>query len=94
MYMVRKQLYITESQEEALKRRSAETGVSEAELVRRALDTALQSQPPSSWRPDNAAALSQLRRAWSNPQSGLDQPFDRSALYEERMEQLTDRKTD
>ena len=39
--MIRKQLYITEAQEEALKERARSLGVSEAELVRRALDAFL-----------------------------------------------------
>lgn len=36
--MIRKQLYITREQERSLKRKARELGVSEAELVRRALD--------------------------------------------------------
>jgi hypothetical protein len=39
--MTRKQLYIEEGQDRALKARAQELGVSEAELVRRALDDAL-----------------------------------------------------
>ncbi|MEL6611069.1 MAG: hypothetical protein AAFQ53_03150, partial [Bacteroidota bacterium] len=39
--LVRKQLSVTADQDRALKRRSRELGVSEAELVRRALDAAL-----------------------------------------------------
>ena len=38
VYMVRKQLYISEEHERALKARARELGVSEAELVRRMLD--------------------------------------------------------
>ena len=37
-YMVRKQLYISDEHERALKARARELGVSEAELVRRMLD--------------------------------------------------------
>src|SRR5437879_531255 len=43
MYMVRKQLYISDDQERQLKRRAGDLGVSEAELVRRALDGVLRS---------------------------------------------------
>ena len=39
--MIRKQLYIEEAQDKALKRRAKELGVTEAEVVRRALDEAL-----------------------------------------------------
>ena len=38
VYMVRKQLYISDEHERALKARAKELGVSEAELVRRMLD--------------------------------------------------------
>ncbi len=41
--MVRKQLYIEERQERALKARAAELGVSEAAFVRAALDKALEN---------------------------------------------------
>jgi len=41
--MVRKQLYLTSEQDQRLKRRAAQLGMSEAELVRRALDAALAS---------------------------------------------------
>lgn len=39
--MIRKQLYLRDDQELALKERAATTGVSEAELVRRAVDMLL-----------------------------------------------------
>ena len=38
VYMVRKQLYMSEEHERALKARASKLGVSEAELVRRMLD--------------------------------------------------------
>jgi hypothetical protein len=41
MTMIRKQLYIDPHQEAALKRKARELGLSEAELVRRALDAVL-----------------------------------------------------
>jgi hypothetical protein len=43
--MVRKQLYLEETQDQALKHRAKELGVSEAELVRLVLDSALKSTP-------------------------------------------------
>lgn len=39
--MIRKQLYISEAHERALKKRARELGISEAELVRRLLDRLL-----------------------------------------------------
>jgi Ribbon-helix-helix protein, copG family len=41
MTMIRKQLYIDPQQDAALKRKARDLGLSEAELVRRALDAAL-----------------------------------------------------
>jgi hypothetical protein len=41
VYMIRKQLYMSEEHERALKARARELGVSEAELVRRMLDDLL-----------------------------------------------------
>jgi hypothetical protein len=38
MTMVRKQIYITGDQDEALKNRAEQLGVTEAEVIRRALD--------------------------------------------------------
>ena len=45
--MIRKQLYIDPIQDAALKRKAKELGVSEAELVRRALDDALSDHLPA-----------------------------------------------
>ena len=42
--MIRKQLYIGEEHDRALKRRARELGVSEAELVRRLLDGLVQEE--------------------------------------------------
>jgi hypothetical protein len=82
MYMVRKQLYLEERHERALKRRAAETGLSEAELVRQALDAALAVPARAVSRPGRADALERLHATWAAARSTLDEPFDRSALYE------------
>jgi hypothetical protein len=86
MYMVRKQLYLEERHERALKRRAAETGLSEAELVRQALDAALSVPARAVARPGRAAALERLDATWAAARSTLVEPFDRSALYDERLE--------
>jgi hypothetical protein len=57
--MIRKQLYISEAQNEALKRRARALGVSEAELARRALD-ALLSEGSSAASPRRHEALDRL----------------------------------
>lgn len=60
MYMVRKQLYIGPDQERRLKQRARALGVSEAELVRRALERALSDDAATLPRPDREAAVSGL----------------------------------
>lgn len=86
--MVRKQLYFEERQERALKRRAAETGLSEAELVRQALDAALGASAAAVVRPGRGAALVRLSATWSAARSRLGAPFDRAALYDERLERV------
>lgn len=85
--MVRKQLYIDERHERDLKRRASELGVSEAELVRRALDVALgsgaQRRP---LHPERQEAIRRLRERWRAPTSTLTGPLDREALYADRVE--------
>jgi hypothetical protein len=81
---VRKQLSVTAAQNRQLKRRSQELGVSEAEVVRRALDAALVSGEADSTAHDrlvedlltNTRRLAQGRR--------LVGPFEREALYDDR----------
>ncbi len=88
--MVRKQVYIEPEQEELLKRRSRELGVSEAALIRRGIEQAA--------RVPAARALD--RRAWeearrfilerlaiSAPQTG--RTWTRDELYEERLERFS-----
>lgn len=84
MYMIRKQLYIDEEHERLLKERSRELGVSEAELVRRALDRLLRDDEP-------AAASARRRRAaeqWYADRGrlrGRVQAWSREQLYEDRL---------
>ena len=80
--LVRKQLSVTPDQDRALKRRSRELGVSEAELVRRALDAALSDEAGVSARvgsPLDALLANTLRLAEGRR---LDGGWDRDALYE------------
>lgn len=80
---VRKQFSVTPKQDRALKRRSRELGVSQAELVRRALDAALADGPatPPAGSPvdellDHMRQLGEGRR--------LEGGWDRKALYDDR----------
>ena len=84
--MVRKQLYITELQDRALKRQAKALGVSEAELVRQALDDMLREVPGV--RAHRREALDRLldntRRLAEHHRLVDDYLFDRDALYAER----------
>lgn len=89
--MIRKQLYIEPHQEEALKRRSRELGVSEAELVRRALDAALAGDPVTLRHPGRAQAAERLLAALDRiARTGAVAPeaYDREGLYAERLSSL------
>ena len=85
--MVRKQLYIEPDQEALLKRRAAELGVTEAELIRRAIDQV--GSYPRGLLPDRdaweeAKALIQKRQRVTVPQAGRS--WTREELYGERLE--------
>ena len=87
--MVRKQLYIDDRHERDLKRRASELGVSEAELVRRALDLALQGGPsPRLLHPERAEAARRLRKRWSAPSTTLIGRVERDEHYDARLERL------
>lgn len=93
--MVRKQIYITAQQERQLKQRASELDVSEAELIRRALDLALGGvtesnrglalpaaiRDPEAWR--EMFAFAESRLGLHVPQSNWK--FNREELYEERL---------
>lgn len=85
--MVRKQLYITDEQERALKRRAKEEGLSEAELTRRALDRMLHGEERRTGFRANQALqqlLDRTRRAAERHRLPDRYHFDRAALYAER----------
>lgn len=83
--MVRKQIYIEHQQEELLKRRAKELGITEAELVRRAIDQIADAQATSArklkaWQ--EAKAVMEERLRMDVPQTG--RTWTRDELYEER----------
>lgn len=83
--MIRKQLYLEEHQDRALKKRAKELGVSEAELVRRALNKELTDTPQS--KPKRSEALTALFALADDiaktHRFGDGYQFDRQALHEE-----------
>lgn len=100
--MIRKQIYIRPEQEELLKRKARELGVSEAALLRLGIEKVLVSEP--SFRPPREAWEEEIefirKRAWEHirkvaeermrmdvPQTGRD--WTREELYEERFERYS-----
>ncbi len=83
--MVRKQLYIEEQQERALKSKAKALGVSEAELVRQALNGVLKEEIQI--RPAETSLLESLLHQADEIaktyQFAKNERFDRQALYEE-----------
>ena len=86
MGMVRKQLYITEAQEEALKERARSLSISEAELTRRALDAFLAESSPElpRRRPALDRLLEHTRDLADRHRLLADYEFDREELYADR----------
>jgi hypothetical protein len=88
--MVRKQVYLEARQDAWLKRRAAELGVTEAELIRRGLERL--GRAPDAWPPDPAAwaearALIARRLERRAPQTG--RAWTRDELYEDRLRRAT-----
>jgi hypothetical protein len=84
--MVRKQVYIESEQEAQLKRRAAETGMSEAEIIRQALDW---------WLKDETRRL-RAKQAWERARALMEERYTRGPapggrtwtrdeLYDERL---------
>jgi hypothetical protein len=84
--MVRKQVYLEQRQDDLLKRHARATGLSEADLIRSAIDEALVGRAPAAVR----------QRAWQETLRFIDehrQPrvpqigrqWTRDSLYDERL---------
>ncbi len=87
--MIRKQVYIEPEQEEMLKRRSRELGVSEAELIRRGIEEVARPRV-SFFDPkllEEALEFMKARAKIEVPQTG--RTWTRDELYEERLERLS-----
>ena len=90
VYVVRKQLYISEEHERALKARARELGISEAELVRRLLDGLLLDREGGRGVAGAGAAealegfLEEADRLAESHRFSEGYAFDRNELYEDR----------
>ena len=89
--MIRKQVYIEPRQEELLKRRSRELGISEAELIRRGIDQIahlpLVALTPSQQAWEEEKTFIQQRMRMNVPQTG--RTWTRDELYDERLERFS-----
>ncbi len=84
--MIRKQVYIEPEQEELLKRRAKELGISEAALIRQAIDrlgAAGGRVPPERPAWEEAKRVIQERMKLTVPQT--ERGWTREELYEERL---------
>ena len=89
MTMVRKQIYIKQEQDRKLKKLAANLGITEAEVVRRAIDE-LESPAGASY-PESLAALFEIarRRRETLPLSNGGRTWTRDELYDERPKYLS-----
>lgn len=87
--MIRKQVYIEAEQEELLKRRSRELGITESELIRLGIDQLARPRvsffDPKSW--EEALEFMKARAKIEVPQTG--RTWTRDELYEERLERFS-----
>ena len=91
VYVVRKQLYISDEHERALKARARELGVSEAELVRRMLDRILRDGDGRGGLAGAGAAealegfLQEANRLAQSHRFQRGYVFNRNEFYEDRV---------
>ena len=100
--MVRKQIYITKEQDEALKRVAAERGQTEAEVVRTCLDAVESYSEPSEAEKREAERLEALeaflKRMQERAEVYRDTPpmnergWTRDEIYEERLQKIMPRR--
>jgi len=84
--MVRKQIYIAQHQERRLKRQARESGVTEAAIVRRGLDMALEQagealRDADAWK----EKLAFIKQRAKLPPLGRKRTWKREGLYESRL---------
>jgi hypothetical protein len=85
--MVRKQIHLRKRQIQGIQRKAESLGISESEVIRRAVDRALQGQSASFYpNPDAWTSLKEFILTYK-PAKHADQPykFNREELYEDRL---------
>jgi len=87
--MVRKQVYIERRQDEALKQLAEKYGISEAKLIRQAIDRQLSGGQEASLPPDptawEQAYQFMLSLQAQGPRTGQKRTWTREEIYEERL---------
>lgn len=87
--MIRKQVYIEAHQDQMLKRRASQRGITEAEIIREALDSAESGSAVRRRRVDVVAARKALAFMRSlgaaSRKSSRTQGWTRESLYEDRI---------
>lgn len=90
--MVRKQVYIEPQQELLLKEKAAQFGVTEAELIRRAIDLMFRGRiPVPAWKDEDAwrEALAFMRERAKRPLKERPRTWTREDAYDERTSRLS-----
>ena len=90
-HMIRKQIYLAKRQEQILKRLARARGVSEAEIIREAIDRQAAGTGGHSAAPDPEALEKVVQFALARRRhgsSGQSRKFNREELYAERLSRL------
>jgi hypothetical protein len=82
MAMVRKQVYIDKEQDEYIKCRAIELGMTEAAVLREMIDRDVHNVRRESDEPADRLLNLMLRRKAQLPNGGSTKQFDRESLYE------------
>ena len=86
--MIRKQIYLKERQQEAIRSIANARGISEAEVIREAIDTRRGQQvhghplDPSAWK-RAVKLMRSLQPKKTSPKSSLPAKWNRAQLYED-----------
>ena len=92
--MIRKQIYIQKRQELLLKRMAKARGVSEAEIIREAIDQQIGGNVTRAQHPDPEAFQKAYQHMLARRSLAGAEPYEwrRDDAYEERLEQLASKR--
>ena len=82
--MLRTQVYLTEAQDQGLKRLAKTTGRSQSRLIRDAIDQLIESQPKDDWK----ASLLAAAGAWKDNDEAEEIIRSGREQWEQRLEKL------